>query len=113
MEDWREEYESICNAPLVRVNETQVEDGHPALRFSEYWHSLSAGTTPARRDFHPRSVPALLKWLMMFRREMQNAEDRYKLYLQGEAAAALTDGLLQGRYLDEFTLSVCFESRPA
>lgn len=111
MLDWREEYKSICNAPLVGIKPDTLDDDHPAIKFAEYWHSLAGSGVPQRQTFRPQEIPSLLRWLMMFRREEHQGQDRYLLYLQGDSAAELTDGLQQGRYLDEFTEEECFDTR--
>ena len=111
MFDWRENYLSICNAPLVTIEHTDLDARHPAVEFRRYWQSLNKGETPNRSSFNPQDIPTLLRWLMMFRREMKDGHDRYFLYIQGNSAAELTDGLLQGQYLDEFTEQECFDTR--
>lgn len=111
MLDWREEYKSICNAPLVGIKPDELDEDHPAIKFMDYWNALAGGRVPKRQDFRPQEIPSLLRWLMMFRQEKHQGQDRYLLYLQGDSAAELTDGLQQGRYLDEFTEEECFETR--
>lgn len=113
MKNWRENYESICSAPLVVVTAADLDSAHPAIDFLDYWKSLNDGEVPDRGQFKPQSIPSLLRWLMMFRREAQIDEDRHLLYLQGNSAAELTDGLQQGKYLDEFTELACFATRRA
>lgn len=111
MFDWRDNYKSICNAPMTRIEHTSLDVRHPAIEFRQYWESLNKGKTPDRGSFNPQDIPGLLRWLMMFRREMREGRDRYLLYLQGNSAAELTDGLLQGQYLEEFTEQECFDTR--
>lgn len=113
MFDWRTEYQSICNAPLVAIDPSTLDNDHPAIQFHQYWTSLADGKLPNRADFRPQSIPPLLRWLMMFRQVMQDGDDKYFLYLQGDSAAELTDGLHQGKYLDDFTEKECFETRRA
>lgn len=108
---WQEKYKSICNAPLVGVTEFDLDASHPGLAFLQYWRGLNGGTTPDRSSFKPQDIGPLLKWLMMFRRETNGADDLYFLYLQGNAAAELTDGLQQSIYLHDFTEQQCFETR--
>lgn len=110
---WREKFESICNAPLVGVTEFDLDSGHPALDFLRYWRSLNSGETPERSSFKPQNIAPILKWLMMFRREMQGSKDLYFIYLQGTSAAELTGGLRQGTYLHDFTDKQCFDTRRA
>ncbi len=111
MFNWQERYRTICNAPLVPIDPLTLDDDHPALMFLDYWKSLNGGDTPLRSSFRPQDIPTLLRWLMMFRREENDGIDLYFLYLQGESAAALTDGSHQGRYLHEFTEEFCFDTR--
>ena len=111
MFDWRNTHESICNAPLVGVGESDLDTKHPGLEFLRYWRSLNGGKIPARTSFNPQHIGPLLKWLMMFRREMHDMDDMYFLYLQGNSAAELTDGLQQGTYLQDFTDDACFTTR--
>jgi len=113
MFDWCETYNSICNAPLISVSEDELDPQHPSLEFLTYWRSLNGGVTPKRSSFSPQRIPSLLKWLMMFRREMSSDEDLYLLYIQGNSAAELTGGLLQGTYLHDFTDVGCFDTRRA
>jgi len=113
MFDWRETYESICHTPLVGVSEFDLDSKHPGLEFLSYWRGLNGGNTPARTSFSPQHIGPLLKWLMMFRREMHGADDLYFLYLQGNSAGELTDGLQQGTYLHDFTDKSCFDTRRA
>ncbi len=113
MFDWRKTYKSICNAPLVGVTEDDLDPEHPGLQFLTYWRSLNGGETPQRSSFSPQDIPSLLKWLMMFRREISADGDLYFLYLQGNSAAELTDGLQQGTYLHDFTEQQCFNTRRA
>ena len=111
MLEWQEQYQSICNAPLRPIDPFTLDDDHPALQFLTYWKSLNDGQTPSRSDFKPQDIPTLLRWLMMFRREVSDGSDLYFMYLQGDSAASLTDGLHQGQYLHEFTEEVCFDTR--
>lgn len=113
MLDWRKTYKSICYSPLSGVAESDLDSEHPSLEFLAYWRRLNSGETPARSTFSPQSVPSLLKWLMMFRREVQTGENLYFLYLQGNSAAELTDGYHQGTYLHDFTEQQCFDTRRA
>ncbi len=110
---WQDSYKSVCNAPLVSVTEFDLDPFHPGLEFLAYWRSLNGGETPRRSSFSPQNIPSLLKWLMMFRREMVADDDLYFLYLQGNSAAELTDGLQQGTYLHDFTKQQCFDTRRA
>jgi len=113
MFEWQKNIQSICNAPLSGVSEDDLDPLHPGLVFLTYWRSLNGGSTPDRSSFSPQDIPSLLKWLMMFRREMHAAEDWYLLYLQGNSAAELTDGSQQGTYLHDFTDKQCFDTRRA
>ena len=111
MSEWQEQYNSICNAPLRPIDPFTLDNEHPALQFLHYWKSLNNGDAPSRADFKPQDIPTLLRWLMMFRREMEDVKDLYLLYLQGDSAASLTDGLHQGQYLHQFTDEGCFNTR--
>ncbi len=108
---WCDTYDSICNTPLVDVLESELDSNHPSVEFLHYWRDLNGGNTPARTSFNPQHIGSLLKWLMMFRREMHGKDDVYFLYLQGNSAAELTDGLQQGNYLQDFTDDACFNIR--
>lgn len=108
---WKEQLESLCDAPLESVEATELDAGHPARSFLGYWEGLNGGKVPDRSAFDPKSVPSLLKWLMLFRRELQDGEDVYHLFLQGTSAAEMTHGLLQGQYLHEFTSVDCYDTR--
>ncbi|PCI63163.1 MAG: hypothetical protein COB37_05495 [Kordiimonadales bacterium] len=108
---WKEECESLCHAPLELIECTALDKRHPALLFYDYWKKIGAGHMPDRSDFAPMDVPTVLKWFMLFRRETVDDEDKYFLYLQGSSAADLTLGLLQGKYLDEFTNESCYVTR--
>lgn len=110
---WQEKYKTICNAPLVGVTEFDLDSAHPGLDFLHYWRSLNSGAAPDRSSFRPQDIGPLLKWLMMFRREANGSDDLYLLYLQGNSAAELTNGLQQGTYLHDFTEQQCFDTRRA
>lgn len=111
MVGWQDKFKSICNAPLVGVTEFDLDTQHPGLEFLRYWRGLNGGQTPDRASFRPQEIAPLLKWLMMFRRELRGSDDLYFLYLQGNSAAELTDGLQQGTYLHDFTEEQCFDTR--
>ena len=111
MFDWRENTESICDAPLTYLTIEDIDGTHPAGAFTTYWNSLNSGIIPDRGQFTPQAIPKLLRWLMMFRRELNDNNDEYLLYLQGNSAAELTHGSLQGQYLHDFTATGCFDTR--
>ena len=111
MLDWKEEYHSICNAPVELIEPSSLDGDHPAVQFDTYWQSLAKGSVPDRTEFKPQQVAALLRWVMMFRHESHIGADAYLLYLQGDSASELTGGLLQGQYLRDFTSDECFASR--
>lgn len=108
---WRKDFESICDAVLEPIEITDLDEKHPAVAFNDYWHGLADGRMPDKSQFSPQHVPSLLKWLMLFRQEIIDGKDVYHLFLQGSSAAEMTDGLLQGQYLHEFTAEECYEVR--
>ncbi|WP_262696352.1 PAS domain-containing protein [Kordiimonas aquimaris] len=108
---WHSDLQSICDAPLAYLDADAIDLAHPAGAFVQYWNSLNAGQIPDRGQFSPQAIPKLLRWLMMFRREMNGDNDEYLLYLQGNSAAEMTRGSLQGQYLHEFTATGCFDTR--
>lgn len=111
MIDWKEEYHSICNAPVELIDVSSLDGDHPAVQFNGYWQSLATSEAPDRKSFRPQDVGGLLRWLMMFRHIQDMAPDAYLLYLQGDSASELTGGMLQGQYLRDFTSDECFASR--
>ncbi|MBO6503905.1 MAG: PAS domain-containing protein [Kordiimonadaceae bacterium] len=111
MFDWKEEYHSICNAPVELIDVSSLDSDHPAIQFNKYWRSLAVSQTPDRKAFKPQDVAALLRWVMMFRQVKETAGKAYFLYLQGDSASELTGGLLQGQFLQDFTSDECFASR--
>lgn len=111
MFDWKEEYHSICNAPVGLIEASTLDGDHPAVQFDKYWRSLANGSVPDRTAFKPQQIATLLRWVMMFRQESDVGADAYLLYLQGDSASELTGGLLQGQYLRDFTSDECFASR--
>ncbi|MCK0069512.1 PAS domain-containing protein [Kordiimonas laminariae] len=108
---WGEHCASLCNAPLKLLKREDLDPRHPAIEFDNYWSNLKGGEIPAKEDFSPVHVKTVLKWMMLFERQMKDSEDLYKLYLQGTSAAELTNGSLQGQYLHEFTNADCYNSR--
>lgn len=111
MFDWKDEYHSICNAPVEFIEPSTLDGDHPAVQFNRYWQSLAAGSLPDRSKFKPQDIAGLLRWLMMFRHETHTTDNSFYLYLQGNSAAELTGGMLQGQYLRDFTSDECFASR--
>ncbi|MBL4788703.1 MAG: PAS domain-containing protein [Kordiimonadaceae bacterium] len=108
---WSEKCDSLCDAPVNPLDASDLDRNHPALVFLKYWEKIGDGGLPDRADFAPMDVPSVLKWFMLFRREMDGDVDNYHLFLQGSSAAEMTHGLLQGQYLHEFTSSYCYETR--
>lgn len=109
---WRQHFKSICNAPLELVGRDDLDDLHPAIQFHRYWDTLRQGKElPDDRDFVPEEIPAAMDWFMLFRRELRLGEDLYHLYRQGDSAAQMTHGHLEGLYLHEFTKQDCYTTR--
>lgn len=114
MEDafcWHQHFDSLCNAPLDFIELQEFDDAHPALVFYAYWKRLADGEMPQKASFSPTEVKSVLKWFMLFKREWNGEEDQYFLYLQGNSAAEITNGNLQGKYLHEFTAEDCYGTR--
>ncbi len=114
--EWPVGLASLCDAPAVERDLDDFPDGHPTRAFAGYWARLSAAApgdaAPKRSAIDPCDIPGLLKWLMIFDREdILNGTVRYRLRLQGAAAAQLTKGDQTGRYLDQFTPENCYQSR--
>lgn len=111
---WTRDFKSICNAPLVPVMPDALDGDHPAIQFHEHWLSMNSdNTVPQAQGIMAKAREVIEKWLMAFRKELEAGDDLYMLFLQGQSAAQMTHGMLQGQYLHEFTRSDCFDSRRA
>jgi len=109
---WRQHFKSICNAPLELVGQEELDESHPAIQFHKYWEILrEQNEVPDDQDFVPEDVPAAMNWFMLFRREVKLGDDLYHLYRQGDSAAQMTHGHLDGLYLHEFTKQDCYTTR--
>ncbi len=108
---WKEHFGSLCNAPLNLMSREELDAEHPAIKFDTYWNQLNDGNLPDKESFSPMHVKQVLKWMMLFERQMEGENDLYHLYLQGTSAAEITNGLLQGQFLSEFTNEECYQSR--
>ncbi|MBL4788702.1 MAG: hypothetical protein JKY60_06520 [Kordiimonadaceae bacterium] len=108
---WCEELETICDAPLSALTENDLDAQHPAGIFNAYWNKIGGGSVPDKSMFSPKDVPAVLKWFMLFRREIIDGVDRYHLFLQGSSAAEMTGGWKEGKYLHDFTTPDCYVVR--
>jgi len=106
-----EGFPSICNAPLSHLGMDDLDEKHPAILFHEYWMRLGNGQVPEKVKFRPADVPSILKWLMIFRAEPTDAGYSYFVHLQGTSARDMTSGLLEGKFLEEFTFGDCLTSR--
>jgi hypothetical protein len=67
---------------------------------SVYWHGLNAGATPARAQFDPMAIPALLPHVYLVELEADPFRVRYRL--TGTKSDEWNGFNLTGRYIDEF-----------
>lgn len=103
---------SICDSPLTQVALSDLDPDHPAVKFDRVWQFLSeTGHIPSRTALGIDQIPFALKWIMLFEAIGAGSEKRYKIRLQGNAAARLTHGDLTDQYLDEFTRGDCYQIR--
>lgn len=102
MLNWKNSHKMICEAPIAFLHAADLDSTHPATSFFKHWHGLNGGRMPDRRQFDPMRVPELLRWIMMFRRIVVDDVEDYLLFLQGDSAAEMTHGNIQGKFLSEF-----------
>ncbi|WP_417320475.1 PAS domain-containing protein [Emcibacter sp.] len=90
----------------------EIPPDHPVRLFSEHWQKLgAAGAVPARQDFSPIDVPALLPYLVVQELVETGTGLDLRTRLEGEFLVSLTGGRNVGNSLRNILGAAEYQAR--